>query len=210
MLSGSHPKDIFKWRNMYLRKFTKFQYEKQESIASELDLLPFLLAPCHKNSHPEHSTLESRRQSFLPQLMMPVGLLVYPGWAGYLWFLSHTTMPQGLYSLFRLSLIPKGKNAFSPSPPSIPPSHLCPSSFIERSVLCWRGNQKTVNFCFPIVPNNEALISLMEEWVPSPVPSTFPLWPGEKQVIGQRPKSGASLPVSAVVWMFLFLPNSQL
>lgn len=80
----------------------------------------------------------------------------------------------------------RGKNTFSPSPPSIPSHHLCPSSFIERSVYTEEATEKTMNFCFPIVPNDEALISLMEEWVPSPVPSTFPLWPEEKQVTGQR------------------------
>ena len=56
---------------MYLRKFTKFQYKKQESIASELGPAPFPPSPMSQKLYPGHSTLESRRQSFLlPQLMM--------------------------------------------------------------------------------------------------------------------------------------------
>lgn len=185
-VSGDRPKDIFKWRNMYLRKFTKFQYVKQESVASELGPAPFPPSPVSQKLYPGHSTLESRRQSFLlPQLMM------WGYWSTHdrqatCGFYPSPLCHRGSILYFNYPSFLRGKNAFSPSPPSIPPHHLCPSSFIERSGYAEEATEKTVSFCFHIVPNNKALISLMEEWVPSPVPSTFPLWPGEKQVTGRR------------------------
>lgn len=133
-LSGSHPKDIFKWRNMYLRKFTKFQYEKQESIASELGPAPFPPSPMSQNS--TLSTLHWVKKTKFPS---------FPAHDVGYWSTQDGQATCGFYPTplchrdsilyFDYPSFLRGKNAFSPSPLSIPPSHLCPSSFIERERL---------------------------------------------------------------------------